>query len=413
MSTLDAAFAQAVAHWQGRHLGLAVSGGSDSMALMHLARDWAKDTGVLLHVATVDHGLRAESAAEAAQVARASHALDLPHATLHWQGWDKRGNLQDAARTARLGLLAAWARDKGCTAIALGHTRDDQAETLLLRLARGSGVEGLAAMAACDHHHGATWLRPLLAFGREELRDDLRARGQDWIDDPSNDNTAFDRIKARQALQALAPLGIDADGLVATAARLRGARDSLHWAARRAAQDVAQLDRGDILFDLNALNTLPADMVHRLVANALCVVASAPYRPRLDSLRAALAQDKATLHGCLMTKAQGKLRITREYHAVATLTSPLGAVWDGRWQITPPPDSAVPPNAEIRALGEDGLALCPDWRASTLPRPSLLASPSVWSSTRLIAAPLSGFGPEWAAIPCPAREDFFSALSAH
>jgi tRNA(Ile)-lysidine synthase len=285
--------------------------------------------------------------------------------------------LQDAARTARLTLLANWARDVGCAAVALGHTRDDQAETLLLRLARGSGLDGLAAMAARDRHHGAIWLRPLLGLGREQLRDFLRALGVAWMDDPSNDNTAFDRIKARQALAALALLGIDANGLAATAARLRGARDSLDWAARRVARDVAHLDRGDIVFDAVALDALPTDMGLRLVASALCQISGHPYRPRLDSLRSAMSQSKATLHGCLMTRAQGTLRITREYSAVATSTAPLGALWDGRWQITLS-GNAASPDAEIRALGETGLALCPDWRASGLPRASLLASPSVW-----------------------------------
>lgn len=409
---LDAAFAQAMAQWGNRPLGLAVSGGSDSLALLHLARDWAKGTGAPLHVATVDHSLRTGSDLEAAQVARLCADLHLPHTTLVWQGWDKRGNLQDAARTARLTLLADWAKTHGCSAVALGHTRDDQAETLLLRLARGSGVEGLAAMAPRDQHHGAIWLRPLLEMGRQDLRNYLRARGVAWIDDPSNDNTAFDRIKARQALAALAPLGLDADGLVATAQRLRGARDSLHWAAQRAAQDVAQLDRGDIVFDAAALDALPPDMVQRLVASALCHVASQPYRPRLDSLRAALAQDKATLHGCLMTRARGQVRITREYNAVASCMTPLGAFWDGRWDIIPP-DHSAPHDAEIRALGPDGLVQCPDWRATGLPRTSLLASPSVWSGARLIAAPLAGFAPQWRAIARPRQEDFFSPPSAH
>jgi tRNA(Ile)-lysidine synthase len=404
-------FAQAMTGWSGRRLGLAVSGGSDSMALLHLARDWADDMGVALQVATVDHGLRANSAAEAAQVAYHCCALALPHTILRWQSWDRRGNLQDAAREARLMLLADWAGRTNCGAVALGHTRDDQAETLLLRLARGSGVDGLAAMAARDQHHGATWLRPLLGLGRHQLRDHLRARGVAWIDDPSNDNLAFDRIKARQALTALAPLGLEAEGLAATAARLRDARDALDWAARIAARDVAQLDRGDVVFDAQALGDLPVDLRHRLLAGALCQVAGQPYRPRLDSLRAALTRDKATLHGCLITRARGALRITREYNAVSTLTAPLGAFWDSRWQISPPADWVG--DAEIRALGESGLALCPDWRAAGLPRPSLLASPSIWSDARLIAAPLAGLSPKWVAIPRSNSKDFFSPLPAH
>lgn len=399
--------------WASGTLGLAVSGGSDSIALLHLAQDWAKGSDTKLHVATVDHALRAGSDLEADGVARTCAALNLPHTTLRWQGWDKHGNLQDAARTARLTLLADWAQVTGCSAITLGHTRDDQAETLLLRLARGSGVEGLAAMAPRDQHHGAVWLRPLLNMGRDDLRAYLRARDVAWVDDPSNDNTAFDRIKARQALALLAPLGLDAKGLAATASRLRGARDSLHWAAQLAAQSVARLDRGDVVFDVAGLTALPPDMVQRLVASALCRVSYSPYRPRLDSLRAALLLNKATLHGCLITRAKGELRITREYNSVSALTAPFGTRWDRRWQMTPPPDIIVPPDAQIRALGADGLSHCPDWRAIALPRPSLLASPSVWSGARLIAAPLAEIASKWRATAHHTHEDFFSTLRAH
>jgi tRNA(Ile)-lysidine synthase len=389
-------------------LGLAVSGGGDSMALLHLAHDWASRAGVSLCVATVDHGLRAESAAEAAFVARTCAALGLAHETLLWRDHSKRGNLQDAAREARLGLLAGWAARNGMAAVALGHTRDDQAETLLLRLARGSGVDGLAAMAARDAHHGALWLRPLLDMPRAALRDELRGRGATWIDDPSNDNPAFDRVKARQALAHLAPLGLEVNGLAATAHRLRAARDTLDWAARQAARACARLDRGDVIFDADALSALPRDLRDRLVAAALCRVASAPYRPRLLALHHALSQKQATLHGCLISRARGQLRITREAAAVARLTARPETPWDQRWHLIPPAGVAVREGAEIRALGEAGLALCPDWRSGGLPRASLLASPAIWDGARLIAAPLAGFGPDWQAIARPLREDFFS-----
>ena len=394
-------------------LGLAVSGGGDSMALLYLARDWAHGRGVALRVASVDHGLRAESAAEAAAVARICAGLGLAHDTLLWRDHPRRGNLQEAAREARLGLLAHWAGQHRLAAVALGHTRDDQAETLLLRLARGSGVDGLAAMAARDCHHGAIWLRPLLGLTRAALREALRARGATWIEDPSNDNPAFDRVKARHALAHLAPLGVDSAGLAATAHRLRAARESLDWAARQAARGCAQLDRGDVIFDLPALSALPLDLRDRLVAAALCHVASAPYRPRLHALHRALGQARATLHGCLMTRARGALRITREAASVADLASPPHAPWDQRWHLTPPAGNAAPEGTEIRALGEAGLAHCPDWRKAGLPRPSLLASPAIWNGARLIAAPLAGFGPEWQAIARPVREDFFSACFAH
>ena len=390
-------------------LGLAVSGGSDSMALLHLACDWARAQDVPLAVATVDHGLRAGSADEAAQVGRVCAGLGLPHMILHWQGWQGQGNLQDAAREGRLGALAAWARAQGLGAVALGHTRDDQAETLLLRLARGSGVEGLAAMAEISHHHGALWLRPLLGQSRESLRAYLRARGVAWVDDPSNDNPAYDRVKARRALSALAELGLLPEGLAQTAARLRLAADSLHWAAERAVRDIARMDRGDVLIDRAGLAALPPDMARRIVAAALCHVSSAIYRPRLSALIAALDAPRATLHGCLITTRAGQMRISREYRAVQHQCAPLGQPWDHRWQITAPAGQDVA-GMEIRALGAAGLAQCE--RPDALPRASLLASPSVWQGTRLIAAPLAGFRPDWRASVNFLRQDFFSKAVA-
>lgn len=379
------------------------------MALLHLARDWVGDRP--LRVASVNHNLRAGALAECAMVAQVCARLGLPHDQLDWTGWDGRGNLQDAAREARLTLLAGWAKAHGLGAVALGHTRDDQAETLLLRLARGSGVEGLSAMAARDTHHGAIWLRPLLGMSRDSLREYLRGRGVAWIDDPSNDNPAFDRVKARHALAHLSELGLDAQRLTDTATRLRAARDSLDWAARMAARDVVRLDRGDVVFDAAKLDALPADLGQRLVAAALCHISSQTYRPRHAALIRAMSEQRATLHGCVLQRAKGVLRITREYQSVADHAVPLGQIWDHRWHITAP--DPVPQNAEIRALGPDGLALCADWRATGLPRWSLTASPSVWAEGKLLAAPLAGFGPDYRASVNFLRQDFFSDHAAH
>ncbi|WP_114967069.1 tRNA lysidine(34) synthetase TilS, partial [Alkalilacustris brevis] len=183
-------------------LGVAVSGGGDSVALLLLVADWAAARGVRLRAVTVDHGLREGAAQEAEAVARLCAELGIGHDILRWQGWDGQGNLQDAARRARQGLIAGWARDHGLAAVALGHTRDDQAETVLMRLARGAGVDGLSGMAPLRLAVGLAWLRPLLDVGRAELRALLRARGVPWAEDPSNEDARFQRVRARRALEA-------------------------------------------------------------------------------------------------------------------------------------------------------------------------------------------------------------------
>ncbi|WP_439560017.1 tRNA lysidine(34) synthetase TilS [Roseinatronobacter sp.] len=372
-------------------LGVAVSGGGDSMALLRLAHNWAQQHDKTLMVATVDHGLRAASAREAAMVARCAARLGLRHDTLQWHGWDGRGNLQDNARQARKHLLSHWARTHALDAVALGHTRDDQAETFLMRLARGSGVEGLSGMAARDASYGTIWLRPLLATGRAALREYLRAIAQDWIEDPSNLDTRFDRIKARAALDHLAALGLDAQQLAQTAQRLRAARDSLDFLANAQATRILTLDHGDFMFDADALNALPQDTRTRLLARALQAISANPYRPRLDALQAALnTGTRATLHGCLLTRSKTHIRITREYNAVARTRAPLGNAWDSRWHISPtgaPPEHAQ--DLHIAALGPAGADQCRPRDIWRLPYASLIASPAIWRGTTLIAAPLA------------------------
>ena len=391
-------------------IGVAVSGGSDSMALLYLAQHWG---GARLHVVSIDHGLRPEAANETAMVAQTAQQLGLPHTTLNWQNWDGRGNLQDHARQARQSLLRDWAQQVGVTSIMLGHTRDDQAETVLMRLARGSGVDGLAGMQAAREDQGLHWLRPLLGFERAELRDWLRAQNVNWADDPSNDNLTYDRVKARQMLAQLAPMGVSAARLAETAQRMDEAREVLNMAAHDAAKHICRIQFGDIIFDAPALDDLPAETRNRLVADALCAVSSNPYRPRLAALRAALKARRATLHGALLTRSARTLRITREFQAVRLHATEAHALWDRRWHVSAPQGVSVPQGAQIRALGTSGLAQCADRSAWRLPHASLLASPAVWLDDVLIAAPLAGIAPGWQASLLPMRGVLAVAPNSH
>ncbi len=377
-------------------LGVAVSGGSDSMALLHLLADHARDGGPPLAVVTVNHHLRPDAAADAAAVAAACAALGVPHAVRDWH-WDGRGNLEAAARAGRTAAIAAWARGEGIGAVALGHTLDDQAETVLMRLARGSGVDGLAGMAARRRAHGLLWLRPLLAARRADLRADLRARGVAWREDPMNDNPAFDRVKARRALAALAPLGVTVEGLAATADWMALARAALDAQAADARGRVWTAEAGDVLFDAAALAAMPREVQLRLLSGALRWVAGAPYRPRLAALLAlhtALAAPcRRTLHGCLVTRRGAAIRVGREPRAaLAAPPAPPGAPWDGRWIVAGP----FPPGATVAALGPADLAALP-LRRRDLPGATLAASPAVRAGGRVIAAPVAAPSPDWTA----------------
>ena len=398
-------------------LGLAVSGGGDSMALLHMTHTWLstqQSQGALLevslHAVTVDHGLREEAAAEAAMVAQVCAGLGVSHEVLRWS-WDGQGNLQDAARRARYGLMADWARARGVDAIALGHTQDDQAETFLMRLARGSGVDGLAAMRTDWQAEGTRWLRPLLAATRAELREYLVAQGVTWAEDPSNDDPRFDRVKARRAMAALADLGLDAPRLAGTAQHMTHAREVMERHAEQAARRLCRVKGGGIAFDLVGLTEEPMETQLRLVALALVWVSGADYRPRLDALQEALTLaafgDRRTLHGCVIEGDLESLEIHREYNAVRRKRARPGEVWDGRWLLDGPD-----PDAQIRALGE-AVKDCPDWRETGLPRRALMASPAAFKGDELLAAPLAGVENGWKLSPIQPGDHFFTSILSH
>lgn len=409
VSQLDGLIAR---HFQNdaRPLGLAVSGGSDSLALLHLVADWG---GAPLRCVTVDHRLRAESAGEAAEVARLCARLGIQHDTLTWDGWDGQGNLAATARRARYALMADWAVAHGLAGVVLGHTQDDVAETLLMRLARRAGVDGLAAMPARRAEGAITLHRPLLGAGRADLRAYLTARGVAWIDDPSNADGRYRRTQARRALAALAPVGVTPQALTAVAHHLGEARETLGYYAAAEARALVQFQQGDLLIPAAPFAALPRDSARRILQAALRWITGAGYGargPDLDRLLVRVTRGQgATLAGCHLTTSGGNIRLAREFAAVRTVSAAPGALWDGRWRVTGPETSGV----EIRALGSKGRAACPDWRETGLPAASLDALPAVWRGDVLIAAPLAGEPNGWTARLCRGATDLQAMLLSH
>ena len=201
---------------------LAVSGGPDSIALMWLAARWRRglSRGPRLVAVTVDHGLRKEAAREARDVKRLARALDVEHRTMRWRGTKPKTGLPAAARIARYELLARAARACGATHVLTAHTRDDQAETLLMRLLRGSGIAGLSAMARQSERDGFLLARPLLHLPKARLIATLSRAKIDFADDPTNRDVNFTRPRIRALLPALAAEGGDARALARLASRL-------------------------------------------------------------------------------------------------------------------------------------------------------------------------------------------------
>jgi tRNA(Ile)-lysidine synthase len=224
---------------------LAVSGGPDSIALMWLAARWRRTLarGPRLVAVTVDHGLRAEAKAEARDVKRLARALDLPHRTMRWTGAKPKTGLQAAARAARYRLLAQAARASGATHILTAHTRDDQAETLLMRLLRGSGIAGLAAMARQSERDGVLLARPFLHVSKSQLIATLKKAKLGFADDPTNRDLNFTRPRIRTLMPVLAAEGGDTRNLARLASRLARANQAVEVLVDGAERYLALRDR--------------------------------------------------------------------------------------------------------------------------------------------------------------------------
>lgn len=368
----------------GETVGVALSGGGDSTALLHLCLA----AGLKVEAVTVDHRLRPESASEAAAVAACCAAMGVRHEVRVWEHGVVPGNLMDQARRARMGLIAAWARDRGIGVVALGHTRDDVAEGVLMGLARSAGLAGLSGMRTEWSKAGLRFVRPLLAVGREDLRDWLRVEGIGWIDDPTNDNDRFTRTRARKALAALGPVGITGAGLAEVAGHLAQAQEALTALIAEIAGQVVQEAAGALRFD-PSLWSRPVEVQRQIVVAGVMWLSGADYAPRaaeVGRLIAAMALGRdATLSGC-RARAGWLMREPR----AAGGPVPVGQLWDGRWMVTGPA-------AEVRALGAEGLRQMPEWRKTGLPRDVLLVTPGVWQGDRLLAAPAAGLSADWQA----------------
>ncbi|TVR06050.1 MAG: tRNA lysidine(34) synthetase TilS [Salinarimonadaceae bacterium] len=313
---------------------LAVSGGPDSTALMRLAADAAPLLAPLRFiVATVDHGLREAARAEAEGVVAQATALRMEARLLRWEAADRpaRG-VQQAAREARYRLLMNCARECGSDLLATAHTLDDQAETVLMRLAAGSGLDGLAAMARRSPVGDIVVARPFLAIPKSRLVATCRARGWAYVEDPSNQDPAYTRPRLRGIADALAAEGLTAERLARLARRAASARDALDDCARRCFARASQTGGGGagVTLDGRVLAGEPFEIVLRVLGLALDAVAdggesgrAAAYGPRLrkletlcEALTAALAAGAPmpgrTLAGARFAlDAQGRVRVTR------------------------------------------------------------------------------------------------------
>jgi tRNA(Ile)-lysidine synthase len=403
-----------------RRVVLAVSGGSDSMALMTLVARWVASgdapRGLAVDVATVDHGLRAESGREAEWVAARAKELGFSHTTLVWAGEKPGRGIQERAREARYALLAAHAKrlarsgSGGPVAVVTAHTADDQAETLIMRLGRGSGLDGLAGMAPSRPllPDGSVLLvRPLLGVSKSDLARLLAETGVDFLRDPSNERLQFERVRVRAAAAHLSALGLSNDKLALSASRLMRARDALERLTGERLAALADLHGGAYAsLDREAWLREPVELRVRMLVRLLTAFGG-DARPaqlsQVEALEAELARARPmaqTLAGCIVSQGRTTLRLYREpgRRKLPELTISPGeeVLWDWRFRIKY--EAADEAEAEtgdmlgpvvVRPLGLQAYATL---RGELAPqdRPPARAAdglPAIWSGDRLIAVP--------------------------
>jgi tRNA(Ile)-lysidine synthase len=410
---LDALLGPALAPF--KRAVLAVSGGSDSMALMVLFARWiafgAAPKDLAVEVASVDHGLRPDAAEEAAWVAERARALGFRHTTLVWSGDKPQTRLQERAREARYALLAAHAAaGRTPAAVVTAHTEDDQAETLLMRLGRGSGLDGLSGMAPMRQlfPDGSVQLvRPLLGLSKARLVATLEGQGSAWVDDPSNTRPDFERVRVRQALANRTALGLSNEKLALSAQRLLRAREALEQISD--AKAIALVDPHHGVygeFDRSLWRAEPAELRIRMLTRLLRAFGG-DARPALlsqvEALDGVLVRDRPvaqTLGGCMIVQGLKAIRIYRELGVrqlpVVSLRPGEEALWDWRFRVgyaapggTNGGDDPEAVSVVVRPLGMHAYATLRPRMAANVRPPARAAYsvPSFWSGERLLGVP--------------------------
>lgn len=336
-------------------MALAVSGGSDSTALMRLVQGWAQShhPGLKLSVLTVDHGLRPGSAGEARQVGEWAGSFGLAHHVLAWEGAKPSSGLQAKAREARYGLMASWCRANEAGLLLTGHTLDDQAETVLMRLGRTLSPDSLAGIPALGSWDGLPLFRPLLGVRREALRDYLSALRQGWIEDSSNADRRFERVRVREALTVLGGEGVTPERLAALAEA--GARTSFlldRLTNRWISLWLREEEAGVCHVPAEHFLGLPEQLQQRILGRIVRHYGGGQSSPEPEELRrlarwAAEGPVRCTLGGALMGRRKHGFWAAREAARVSPIPLVVPdsgtAVWDGRFLVKAAPGSSVTP----------------------------------------------------------------------
>lgn len=389
-------------------LAVAVSGGSDSLALIHLANEWAQRQKGRVIALTVEHGLRTASSAEAELVQAWMNEAGIEHHILEWEGEKPTSNIQASAREARYEILVKWCRENAVLHLLTAHHLDDQAETFLLRLQRGSGVDGLSAMPLIISQQGVRILRPLLSVTKTSLQIFLREKGLEWVEDPSNNNLHYARSHVRQFLQnpftaageeALIPSALFTQRLADSARHMGRARASLEIQMAKSMQQVVDIyPEGYAVLKSKYFKNLVEDDAFKILASVLVTISGRYYKPRFNDLTRLYNKIKSqepfkatTLWGCYIFSKGGDLICCREpasAEGAVKIPDTGELIWDSRFGI----QSTGGDGIIVEALGEQGWhSIKEHYLAISLPKPIIITLPAIKSLESVIAVPHISF----------------------
>ncbi|MEN8236389.1 MAG: tRNA lysidine(34) synthetase TilS [Pseudomonadota bacterium] len=393
-------------------VAVALSGGSDSLCLTLLLQDWIRKRKGTLIALTVDHGLRQESAQETKLVHTWMNQLGIEHHILQWQGEKPNSRIQEKARNARYQLLENWCHSNGILHLFFGHNAEDQNETTLFRLLRGSGIDGLAGMSALVEKKYLRILRPLLNVSRETLRQKLSDQNQQWIDDPSNSSPKYTRARLRNMLEqyvgenmseGISPVRVNALSRCQGLGRIALEQGTHHFLAKA----VQVFPEGYALLNPKYLDQIPQDTLMRALSWILMTIGGKSYPPRTNQLKCLHQQvfsgnnsSARTCWGCIVLKRRDRVLFVRESGRIAQqvpLNSDLRAYWDHRFVVCWPSSLTLKQQPlRVAKLGEKGwqqvVTLLSRPLKQRVPASAGYALPAIWKGDVVKTVPHLKYG---------------------
>ncbi|MEQ1789879.1 MAG: tRNA lysidine(34) synthetase TilS [Rickettsiales bacterium] len=385
-------------------IAVAISGGSDSMALLLLAQDWVRARNGKLIALTVNHNLRLEAADEALQVKQWCATHNIEHHTLCWQhSTPQTSNIQANARDARYQLMTEYCHKNNILHLLTAHHCDDQVETLFFRLARGSGLEGLSAMSAQTVISGVRLLRPLLQIPKSRLMATLKEKNQLWLEDPSNQNTLYTRVCIRKKLTqntSKNAIRTAANNLTNNLGKFRNLLENKIASQLTNAIEIYNQGYASIIID--GFNLLDKEIALKSLSALIQTISGSPHPPRkeklvglYDAIYTNKLNTKRSLGGLLFEKMLNhKILVYREIQAIAPpclIDANIPMLWDNRFMVEWKSENSLPTTLELRALGSNGLAYISKtapWLLKNAPLNRILRTiPSLWLLEELVSVP--------------------------